>query len=282
MIYDVSGNPLASDGGEFDVTDYSVYVDGDGDRARQGILTYNGNKLYPKIYKDQTLSKPKIYNGGVLLALGDSYTSMGSSQFSAFAEAHGLVVDNQGVVSSTIAGSADGSTVGFRAFWKRLDDDIASYPKTISGNTYALSDVKLVTFMGGANDWYTVDQTVDRIGNAESTNKEQLWGACKYIFQTLYTTFPNADIVVILQPSNMKPNQEVYAMWLKEGVVKSAAEMYSLPICDCCFDWHSPANPTDLSRYWQSDKLHLTSAGYVDLFDKLENTINNLPFYRAE
>ena len=71
-------------------------------------------------------------------------------------------------------------------------------------------------------------------------------------------------------------------MWTKETAVKECAEMYSLPICDCCFDFYSPMNPNELSKYWQSDKLHLTHDGNAELFKKLEDTLNTLSYYKAE
>lgn len=279
-VYDVNGNNLGSD--MFDVTSLSIYNDGTSSE-RQGIITYDGKKLYPINQEAQRTYKPKVYNGGVLLALGDSYTSMAVNEFNAFAQSHGLVCDNLGEASTTIAGSADGITVGYHPFWLRLDTEIASFPKTINGTVYRLSDVKLVTFMGGANDWYTVDESqgIDRLGDATSTNKEQLWGALKYIFETLFTTFPNADIIVILQPSNVASNDANYSMWLKEGIVRDSAEMYGLPICDCRFDWYNPTNATDLATYWKSDLLHLNDDGKAKLFEKLEKTLNTLQFYRG-
>ena len=279
-IYDVNGNVIGSDG-SFDVSNLKIYNDGTSSE-RQGIITYEGKKLYPINQEAQRQYRPKSYDGGLMLSLGDSYFSMGSTPLTTFATAHGLVLDNLGYASSTIAGSADGLTVGYHAFWTRLDSEIASFPKTINGTTYALSDVKLVLFMGGANDWWTVNDQVDRLGDPTSTDKEQLYGACKYIFETLYTTFPNADIIVILQPSNVANETSNYAMWLKEGIVRNCAEMYSLPICDCRFNWHSPVNSADLATYWSSDHLHLSNDGYTDLFAKLENTLNSLQFYRAE
>ncbi len=278
-VYDINGNPVVSEGSLLGVSDLAIYDDGTASQ-RQGILTYENHRLYPINYGAQRPLQKKIYNGGLLLALGDSYTSMGSTNFSAFAQAHGLVCDNLGVGSSTIAGD-DGGNVGFRPFWKRLDTEIASFPKTISGTTYQLADVKLVTFMGGANDWWTVTETIDRLGDPTSTDKAQLYGACKYIFEKLYTTFPNADIIVVLQPSNVASDTSNYAMWLKEGIVRNCAEMYSLPTCDCRFDWYSPVNPSDKAKYWQSDNLHLSNDGYTELFKKLELTLNSLQFYRG-
>ena len=224
-----------------------------------------------------TTGKKKMYNGGVMLTLGDSYTAMMSSYFDRFASDHGLVQHNVGLASSTISGSADGSTVGYHAFWVRLDEAIASYPKTINGNSYTLEDVKLITFMGGANDWSTVDASIDRIGDRYSTNKEQLYGACKYIFSRLQTVFPNADIVVILQPNNKKDSgTDPCIMQLKESVVEECANMYGLAICDCFKTFPSPYNDTMASKYYQSDKLHLTDEGWDMIIDRLEQIVDSL------
>ena len=287
-FYNRNGSTIdvGSGSSDFGVSDYALFTDNDGVLARQAILTYQGKRLYPKNYPEQRVENTKKYDGGVMLTLGDSYTAyMNTNFFTPFAEKHGLVQDNRGLASSTIAGSEDKITVGYHAFWVRLNEAIAEYEAdggyTIGDKEYTLEDVKLITFMGGANDWYTVDeeQGVNRLGDITSENKEQLYGACKYIFDTLLSKFPNADIVVILQPSSeVKGN---YVMHLKESIVKECANMYSLPICDCCFEWYNPSNPNDASTYWQSDKLHLTDAGHQAIIDKLENVVNNLPFSRS-
>nr|DAF73986.1 MAG TPA: hydrolase [Bacteriophage sp.] len=288
-LYTVSGTeiPVGSAGAsDFGVADYSIYEDDAGNSARQATLTYQGKRLYPKNYPAQRLDFIRDYGGGVMLTLGDSYTAYMSTFFDAFATKHGLVQDNRGLASSTIAGSADGVTVGYHAFWVRLDTAVEEYTATgghtVDGTAYTASDVKLVTVMGGANDWSTVDasQGIDRLGDPTSTDKEQLHGACKYIFDKLLNSFPYADIVVILQPSNAAKGN--YEMWRKESIVCNMAEMYGLQICDCCFEWYNPSNPNDAATYWQSDNLHLTAAGHQAVIDKLEHTVNNLPFSRAE
>ena len=220
-----------------------------------------------------------------MFTLGDSYTAYMHNHFDAFAIKHGLVQDPRGLASSTIAGSADGSTVGYHAFWVRLDEAIAQYKAvggyTLNGTAYTCDDVKLITFMGGANDWTTIDadKGINRIGSGiNETNKETLYGALNYIFSTLLSTFKNADIVVILQPSN--PYKTVQQMYLKENIVREMAEMYSLPVVDCCFNWHQHTNPLDQAKYWQSDKLHLTSVGHDDVIAELEKVVDNLKYSR--
>lgn len=287
ILYDGNGNEikLNENISKFEVSDdYSTFEDNEG-TARQSTITYQGEKLYPIVTQKQIKDKIKKYDGGVMITLGDSYTTyMNTSYFTPFATNHGLVHDYRGMASSTIAGSADGSTVGYHAFWVRLDEAIAQYQSDggyiLNGTAYTCDDVKLVIFMGGANDWTTVDadKGIDRIGNKDSTDKEQLYGACDYIFNKLLSTFTNADIIVILQPSSESKGNNI--MQLKEGIVREVAERYGLPICDCIFEWYNPSNPKDASKYWKDDKLHLTADGHQAIITKLEKLINNLPFTR--
>lgn len=286
-LYNRVGDLLGGTGetSGFGVTEYATFTDKDNVSARQGILTYQGKRLYPKNYPEQIITEVKNYGDKVGLFLGDSYTAMGSSYVTAFCERHGLVPDNRGKGSSTIAGSEDGTTVGFWAFWLRLDEALEEYRngKTIDGVTYYLEDVAFIHIMGGANDWWTVDETqgIDRLGSITSENKEQLYGACKYIFSTCLAECPKADIVVTLQPTNANGDSNNYAMALKESIVRECAEMFGLPINDCRFKWFNSTNPDDLGTYWSSDNLHLSEAGNERLWNvDLENAVNNLPFTR--
>lgn len=287
-FYDGNGNPIEISGGgsgNFDVTGYSVFDDNKEGTAREATLTYQGKRLYPIVTTNQITDKIKKYKGGIMFTLGDSYTAYMKNHFDAFATKHGLVQDPRGLASSTIAGSADGSTVGYHAFWVRLDEAISQYKAeggyTLNGTAYTCDDVKLIIFMGGANDWTTIDEqhNINRLGSGiNETNKETLYGALNYIFTTLLNTFKNADIVVILQPSS--PKKGVQQMYLKENIIREMAEVYSLPIVDCCFDWHQHTNTLDQVKYWQEDKLHLTTAGYDDIIADLEKKVNNLKYSR--
>ena len=312
VLYDGNGNIIEINtdinSGDFGVSEYDIYEDANGS-ARQAKLTYQGKTLYPITNQAQRQDKVRMYDGGVMLTLGDSYTAYMNSFFDTFATKHGLVQDNRGLASSTIAGSEDGITVGYHAFWVRLNTAIAEYRagRTINGTTYNLDDVKLITFMGGANDWSTVSSTVNRLGTgANETDRETLYGACNYIFRTLLDTFPNADIVVILQPvnyastvptteegatnvgfKNLAQAQEMnnaqyssYLMMRKEVIVREMAERYGLPICDCCFEWYNPNRVNEAIKYWQTDKLHLTADGHHAIIDKLEKVVNNLSITR--
>ena len=313
ILYDGMGNPIELGGSatsDFSVENYGIFEDNTG-VARQAILTYQGKRLYPFNYPAQRVDVIKNYGSGVMITLGDSYTAYMNSLFDTFAQRHGLVQDNRGLASSTIAGSEDGITVGYRPFWVRLDEAIAQYQAsggyTIDDNSYTVDDVKLVTVMGGANDWSTVNSTINRLGEGpNTTNKEQLYGACNYIFAKILSTFPNADVVCILQPVNYAsslPSDDTsaqnvgfdnlaqvqqmtveqystYLMQRKERIVREMAEQYGIPLCDCCFEWYNPNNEEDAINYWQSDKLHLTAVGHQAIIDALENVVNNLPFTR--
>lgn len=271
-------------------------------------MYYEPNGEMKKMIQSAQENIIKQYDGGVMMTLGDSYTSYMKTFYDSFAEKHGLVQDNRGVASSTIAGDT-GGTIGFKPFWNRLDTAISEYEAglTINNVKYSADDVKLIVFMGGANDWSTVSDTVDRLGKgAFETDKGKLYGALNYIFATLLSTFKNADIVVILQPVNYNstvPTTEenaknvgfeslvqaqgmtdaqfsTYAMTRKEKIVREMAQMYGLTICDCCFEWYNPNNPVDAETYWNADKLHLSRAGHEAVVEKLEDVVNNLPVRR--
>lgn len=258
-----------------DLTEYHSYDE----------MYFDPSNNFKSLVKSSQESKAKVYNGGLMITLGDSYTAMASTFFDSFASKHGLIQKNVGLASSKIARPEGEGQDTIKSFVTRLDELISSFPLTIDDKQYTLSDVKLITFMGGANDWTTVDasKNIDRIGNKYSTDVGQLYGACKYIFSKLLSTFPASDLIVILQPNNSKLDGiDLAEMWTKETIVKECAEMYSLPICDCCFDFYSPANPNELNKYWRSDKVHLNHDGNAELFKKLESTLNTLSYYKAE
>ena len=305
-IYDINGSQISGGGtSDFSVTDYKSFTDNSDSPARQGVLTYQGKKFYPTNFEEQRHDIIKKYDGGIMLTLGDSYTAYMNTLFTSFAEKHGLVQDNRGLASSTIAGSEDGTTVGYHAFWVRLNEAIQEYTggHQIGDITYHLEDVKLIHFMGGANDWSTVNGEINRLGTGpQETNPETLYGACNYIFGKFLSEFPNADIIVTLQPvnyANTVPTEEdgaknvgfdsleqakrmtdaqysSYLMMRKEVIVREMAERYGLTICDCCFDWYNPINPDEAAKYWQSDKLHLTADGHQAIIDELEKVVNNM------
>ena len=268
---------------------------------------FNPSDAVKRLIQSANGSNVKVYDGGVMMTLGDSYTAYMNTFYDSFAKKHGLVQDNRGVASSTIAGDTGGN-IGFKPFWNRLDSAILEYEAglTIDKVTYSADDVKLIVFMGGANDWSTVNDTIDRLGKgAFETDKGKLYGALNHIFATLLSTFKNADVVVILQPVNYNstvPTTEegaknvgfesleqaqgmtnaqlsTYLMAKKEKIIREMAQMYGLTICDCCFEWYNPNNPVDAETYWQTDKLHLSRAGH-EAVKKLEGTVNDLPVRR--
>lgn len=240
-----------------------------------------------------------------MLGIGDSYMQ-NNTALAAIAAKHNLVCDNRGMASSSISGD-EAQTIGLYPFWSRINTAVEEYTagKTIGDAVYHCEDVKLIVFMGGANDGW-IDYR--RGAGKTETDTNTIYGALNSCFSTLLCSFPNADIIVILQPVNYNVSsagwdEEMakgygfeslaaaqkfsdyqlgqYAMHTKEAIVKEMAEMYGLNIVDCCFNWYSVLNPNDRAKYWNSDKLHMSSDGNDAIYNvALERAINNLKITR--
>lgn len=224
--------------------------------------------------------------GKVWIALGDSYTQYlagaytdgvtpsTSGKWATLASNLGMTLYSYGIASSTIRHSENTGSDGFSCvpMVDRVDG-------LISDHADESDNVGLITFMGGINDpesW---------LGNLESTDKGTIYGALHQIFYKLCNAFPNAHIVVILQPTSAHGvasgdfdyiQGSIYPAQHKQRAVKAVAEFYGLKICDCCFDWYTPANPTHLLLIWQSDKLHLTDYGNQKLTEKLVKSLEEI------
>lgn len=264
------------------------------------VETLSNYELSKDLGYDITGNKAKEnLQGGVWIGFGDSYTVYADSYFKSIATKYGLIYDGQGKVSSTICGDESGNK-GFLPFWQRMNTFISNYTgngQTIDGNTYTANDVKLITFMGGANDGFGKDSW---LGSETSMDTNYIYGALNYIFTKLRSTFPNAKIITILQPANYSDlmnysSDEVaqilgfkdlaelktwdvysfgqYKMEIKENAVKKISERFGIPIVDCIFDWYSVVNPTHRKLYWNTDKIHLSSTGSSKLSEKLEKKI---------
>lgn len=231
--------------------------------------------------------------GKVWLALGDSYThflgasytdgvtSSTSGKFGALASELGMTLYGYGISSSTIRYCTNNGSDGysFQPMVSRVDTLIADH-------TDEADNVGLITFMGGANDSWA--ETF--LGDLKSIENTTIYGACHQIFNKLVNAFPNAKIVVILQPVNAPSSPPadsefsgmsdaqycIYSLQLKQRIVKEVAEFYGLTICDCCFDWYTTANPTHLSTIWDADKLHLSVLGNQKLTEKLISTLDKI------
>lgn len=229
-------------------------------------------------------------NGKVWLALGDSYTSAFAGAYTdgvtpstegiwwSLANTLGMTLYSYGIASSTIRYSTNNGTDGYsyQPMVTRVDGMIADHESEAE-------NVGLITFMGGGNDSWAEEF----LGDLKSTQNTTICGSCHQIFNKLSNAFPNAKIVVILQPvtaNGTTPTDSefnelddiqysIYQGQLKQKIVKEAAEFYGLPICDGCFEWYTPANPTSLSTIWQSDKMHLTYYGRQELNKKFIATL---------
>ena len=264
------------------------------DEERNNLKTLSSEKIRVD-YGMDFLKAREALSGGVWIALGDSYTEYADSDFKALAAKYGMVYDGQGVVSSTVCGDDTGNK-GYRPFHSRMDDFIEAYTgsgQTLDGVTYTADDVKLITFMGGANDGFGKDTW---LGSHTSMDTNYIYGSCNYIFRKLRENFPNASIICILQPANFSDKMNYtedeakiigfaslaemqawdiysfgqYKMETKERAVKECAERFGIHIVDCIFDWYSVVNPTHRSTYWNTDAIHLSGAGTAALAEKLD------------
>lgn len=264
------------------------------------VETLSNYELVKNLGYDITGQKAKEnLQGGVWIGFGDSYTVYADSYFKSIATKYGLIYDGQGKVSSTICGDSSGNK-GFAPFWQRMDTFIANYTgngQTIDGNTYTANDVKLITFMGGANDGFGKDSW---LGSETSMDTNYIYGSLNYIFTKLRSTFPNAKIITILQPANYSDSMNYttdetaqtlgfkdlaelktwdiysfgqYKMEVKEKAVKKISERFGIPMVDCIFNWYTVVNPTHRKLYWNPDKIHLSPTGSSELSKQLEKEI---------
>lgn len=231
--------------------------------------------------------------GKTAIFMGDSYTAQMSAMLKSMCAEFGMVDDNRGVVSSSICGDTAGNK-GFSPMWNRTKSVCEEY--TTAGTT---DDVALIVFMGGANDGFGIETWIG--SGIADTNTEHIYGAMHSILNSFRQTFPKAKIITVLQPSSYSrtvdsvTNDETavvfgfsdlaslqklndyqfsnYAMFRKETAVEEVAKFYNTTIVDCCFNWHSVLNADDRATYWNSDKLHLTSAGYQDVTNRIKEKI---------
>lgn len=238
-------------------------------------------------------------SGKVLIALGDSYTVGMTNQFKALAKKFGMAIDNRGRTSSPIAYRPD----MVQSFTSRADDIVTAYTngRTIDYVTYHADDVAIITFMGGAND----GSGDFRIGTGPNvTDNSKIYGALHHIFSVFQETFTKAKIICITQPTHYvasasgisteaeamdygfdslaqaqtmdDPQFSTYLQARKENVVKEMAWLYQIPVVDMFNEFPPVNNPTNRTTYWQSDKLHLTTAGYNLVADAIERKIVEL------
>lgn len=243
--------------------------------------------------------------GKVAIFLGDSYTAGMKSQLDTMCSNLGMVSDNRGVVSSTVSGTSvnDGS-IGLRPMWERADGIVSNYTSgyNIDGITYTVDDVAVIVFMGGANDGFGPETWIG--SGLNDTSMLHIYGATKHILNVLSETFTSAKVITVLQPSSynrtvssvtdedsaklmgfssleeLQAMTDVefsnYAMALKENAIEEVARAYQCPIIDCFHDYPSIFNSVNRSKYWNSDKLHLTTAGYYIITNRIKDEIIKL------
>lgn len=242
-------------------------------------------------------------SGKVAIFLGDSYTVGMGSQLSTMCKSLGMVADNRGIVSSSVCGDTSGSR-GFQPMWSRADKIVSDYTDgyNIDGLTYMIDDVAIVVFMGGANDGFGPETWIG--SGLNDTDTLHIYGATKHILNVLTETFTSAKVITVLQPSSynrtvssveddesaklmgfsgLEELQRMtdvefsnYAMALKENAIEEVARAYQCPIVDCFHNYPTIFNSVNRVKYWTSDKLHLTTAGYYIITNRIKEKIIEL------
>ena len=275
---------------------YSEYIPTINDDEDTVVKSLSSSKIF-NLYGGSAKRLKEALNGKTVICMGDSYMKGAESQLSALCEKYGATADNRGIVSSTICGDYDASTgngTGYKPMWSRTETVCKEYID--AGTT---GNVGAVVFMGGANDGFSQSTWLGSGTNDKDT--KHIYGALHKIFKTFHDTF-DCPIFVILQPyfpNGSAPDENAdesnvtglwgfdsmeqylsfdtyeycaYSMEKKQRVVKQMAEYYNCIITDCCFNWHSIFNATDLATHWSSDG-HPTETGYQEIANDLEKTM---------
>ena len=312
MAYDRNGNKIGETS-DLGITDYAVTKDEDGTDKRSATFTFKGKEVFPKTTQEVVVDAPKQFGGGVMIALCDSYGVGIGNRWDAFAARHNMVCDHQCVIGSAIhnQGTADEELAAGtpRSYQHRMDAFIANYTgdgQTVGDKVYTAEDVKFIVVSGGANDGWAKSTLGESI---YTTDRGTLFGGLHYIFAKLLKTFPNADIVCILQPiqwsdanatTGLTTDEDAqkygfatvqdaknldglgygnFGSVVAQRIVRECAEWYGVTICDCALNWYKRIGSKD-SRLWTPDG-HMSAAGYDAVMAQLEKTVNNLPFSRS-
>lgn len=284
---------------------YNEFVPTINDNADCTYKSLSSEKIFDMVGGSFKRAK-KSLKGKVWIAIGDSYTKGMESQLASLAEKYGMIIDNRGIVSSTVCGSYDTSTgngTGFQPMWKRVNTMLSDYTNgyEINGTIYTIDDVGLVTFMGGANDGYGLHTWIG--SGRGDTDTTHIYGAMHSILNTVLENFTSAKMIVVLQPTNYKLSASTvatyytddndlsenlgiatldelatfsdaqittYTMSLKENAIEDMANMYGVHIVDAFHKFPTVFNPNNRIKYWSSDYLHLSIDGYQLVTDMIE------------
>lgn len=264
------------------------------------------SEAFATLVKDISTSfDSSALEGKVWVALGDSYTAGMGGNLQNIANEYGMILDNRGVVSSSIAGDTTGSK-GFKPMWNRASHIVEDYTDgyVIDGETYHVSDVALITFMGGANDGFGLETWIGVQYGLADTDTGRIYGACNHIFNVLLEGFAAAKMICITQPSSYSRTIDTsisdataqalgfedaaaylkmtnvqlsnYAMAIKEEAVRRTAVAYGVPVLDAFAEFPTVLNSANRAAYWQNDKLHLTGDGNRLLARMIQDKIKDV------
>ena len=294
------------DGMDYRPSYYNEFIPTINDNDDSTLKTLSSEKIFDMVGGSFNRARAAL-NGKVWIAMGDSYTKRMESQLATLAEKYGMIIDNRGIVSSSVCGSYDPSTgngSGFQPMWRRVNSMVNDYIDgyEINGTIYTIDDVGLVTFMGGANDGYGLHTWIG--SGRGDTDTTHIYGAMQSILNTTLENFTSAKMIVVLQPTNYSlsastvatyyPDDDTlsenlgiatldelatfsdaqittYTMTLKENAIEDMTNMYGVHIVDAFHKFPTVFNPNNRSEYWSSDYLHLSADGYQLVTDMIEN-----------
>lgn len=280
---------------------YDEFIPTIADEEDSAVKVLSSEKIFDMIGGSEKRAKQELA-GKVWIAMGDSFTVGMKTQFENLAAKYGMVVDNRGIVSSSICGDYDSSTGegrGFKPMWKRTKELLTQYTEgyTLNDVTYTIEDVGLITFMGGANDAFSKSKWLGEYGTA-TMDTYYIYGALNSIFNDFLTGFPNAKVIVITQPGYFNQTidstvtDEIAQLWgfkdsaayqsmthvqfanygmdKKQEAVREMAKVYHLHVVDANRAFPNVFYEKNQTTYWTPDKLHLTGEGYQFVADMLD------------
>ena len=137
-------------------------------------------------------------------------------------------------------------------------------------------DADVVVVFGGTNDFGHGDAP---FGQFTDRTADTFCGALHELFTSLLTKFPAAQFVVITplhRATEAVPNMHGKVLEDYVGMIRKAAEYYSLPVLDLYAAYGvQPAVPVMMETY-MPDGLHPNDAGHVILTRKIAKFIESL------
>lgn len=142
--------------------------------------------------------------------------------------------------------------------------------KEINNSKSILACADYVSIMLGTND-YGFGQALGTKSSAPS--ETTVYGAIKYALDTIFDINPNVKVMLITPIDRFdggygmqKPNARGYTLADVVTAIKTVADMYGVSVADTT----GLITETNYNSLLQRDKLHVSSAGYAALAQKIK------------